>query len=70
MTTIEMEMRLELLRGELERELRLLEVLTEPEEKTSRMTRKQRKAGIGRIMLQLGTLQMRLMDADCASRNT
>ncbi|MCB1020735.1 MAG: hypothetical protein H6509_12805 [Bryobacterales bacterium] len=59
-----MESRLEFLRSELERELRLLEVLTDPDEPSARLTRKQRKAGVGKILLELGMLQMRLLDAE------
>ncbi|MEZ5365014.1 MAG: hypothetical protein R2748_22480 [Bryobacterales bacterium] len=64
MKTQEMESRLEFLRAELERELRLLEVLTDPEEPTGHLDRKQRKAGVGRILLELGALQMRLLEAE------
>ena len=64
MTTLEMESWLEILRDELERELRLLEVQTEPDEDVGRKSRRQRREGVSRILLELGSLQMRLIEAD------
>lgn len=64
MKIVDMEMRLEFLRGELQRELHLLERRFPPEASTQSLSKRERKACVGKILLELGALQMRLMEAD------
>ena len=64
MKVSDMELRMEFLRAELERELHLLERQLPPEESALDLSKRERKASVGKILLELGALQMRLMEAD------
>ncbi len=64
MTATDMELRMEFLRAELEREVELLAVQAAAEAPVPAPSKRERKACVGKILLELGSLQMRLKEAD------
>jgi hypothetical protein len=63
MTANDMQMRLQFLKTELERQLHVLERQILPPQAPAGDARRRQKANVGKILLELGSLQMRLMEA-------